>query len=280
MISFVFGIAAALLWGTQNVLLASESRRGDPRVASFWFVAYQVPLAVPALILTWDPSGANLRTLSLIAIGGVLQGLGVMLFTRALSIGPVGLLSGLLSLEGAWVAILSIVAGESIGLPVGIGLLLATAGGVLMVVSRAADVPGRSILLVLATISLTATGLFILSYFKTNIALTMIIYNAASALAIWVRLQLLRESVTAGRFSSMRLEGTMLTASAFGVLGLSAFTIGSQAESAAVTAVLAAQFASLSAVIGYFAFGEKLRKVQVLGFLILASGVGLVAAFA
>lgn|GEM_PF-7120731 len=280
MISFVFGLAAALLWGMQNVLLASESRRGDTRVASFWFVAYQVPLAVPALIITWDSTGADPVTLGWIAVGGVLQGLGVMLFTRALSIGPVGLLSGLLSLEGAWVAILSFIAGQSVGLPVAFGLILATAGGMLMVTARASDVPGRSILLVLVTITMTATGLFILSHFEANIALTMIIYNGFSALAVWFYVRAQGLSLTAGRFSGLRSESVMLAASGFGVLGLSAFTVGSQAESAAVTAVLAAQFAALSAVIGYFAFGERLRRIQLFGFAVLASGVGIIAAFA
>ncbi|MBN8867801.1 MAG: DMT family transporter [Solirubrobacterales bacterium] len=282
MISVLLGAAAALCWGVQNVLLAGVARKGDPGVASFWYVGYMALLALPFAVATWDPSELEGGAAGYLVLAGVVQGLGMLFFTRALAIGPIGMLTGLLSLEGAGAAILSFVAGEAIGGPVAAGLVLCSAGGVLLVAARADDVPGRSVGLTMFAVACNAAGLFSLGYYEVNLALTMVIFNGASAAVIAGLLKVQGGSppLTEGHFESRGSEAMPILISALGLLGLVAFTYGSREGSTAVTAVLSAQFAGVAAIGGYLHFSEKMEPRQILGFGILVCGVSLVAAFA
>jgi len=280
LISVLLGAAAALCWGVQNVMLAGVARRGDPGAASFWYVGYMALLALPFAIATWDPSELQGGAAGYLLLAGVVQGLGMLFFTRALAIGPVGMLTGLLSLEGAGAALLSFVAGESIGGPIAAGLALCSIGGVLLVAARADDVPGRSVGLTLFAVACNAAGLFSLGYYDVNVALTMVIFNGASAAVIAGLLKIQGGKLTTGHFESAFSEARPLLISALGLLGLVAFTYGSREGSTAVTAVLSAQFAAVAAIGGYFHFSERMEPRQLLGFGILVCGVSLVAAFA
>jgi len=282
LISVLLGTAAALCWGVQNVLLAGVARKGDPGAASFWYVAYMALLALPFAIFTWDPSSLEGDAAGYLVLAGVVQGLGMLFFTRALAIGPIGMLTGLLSLEGAGAAILSFVAGEAIGGPVAAGLLLCSAGGVLLVAARAEDVPGRSVGLTMFAVLCNAVGLFSLGYYEVDLALTMVIFNGSSAAVILglLKVQGGNPRVTEGHFESVRSEALPVMISALGLLGLVAFAYGSREGSTAVTAVLAAQFAGVAAIGGYFQFHEKMEPRQLIGFGILVCGVSLIAAFA
>jgi drug/metabolite transporter (DMT)-like permease len=261
-------------------LLAGVARRGDPDVAALWYVTYMALLAAPFALVTGDPSDLADGTFGYFVLAGLVQAFGMVFFTRALGIGPVGMLTGLLSLEGAGAAILSFVAGETIGLPVATGLFLATTGGVLLVTSRTDDSPNRGVGLTLAAVACNAASLFCLGFYEANLAVTMVVFNGTSALAIAGLLKAQGRSPVTGRFESGRSESVMILVAALGLLGLVAFAYGSRQGSTAVTAVLSAQFAAVAAIGGYFHFGEKLAPSQIVGFAILASGVSLVAAFA
>ncbi|MBN8870824.1 MAG: hypothetical protein J0H66_13165 [Solirubrobacterales bacterium] len=280
MISVLLGASAALCWGAQNVLLAGVARRGDPDVAALWYVTYMALLAAPFALATGDLSDLADGTIGYFVLAGLVQAFGMIAFTRALGIGPVGMLTGLLSLEGSGAAILSFVAGESVGLPVAAGLLLASVGGVLLVASRSGGSPNRGVGLTLAAVACFAASLFCLGHYEANLALTMLVFNGASSLAIAGLLKVQGRSLATGRFESARSESVMILIAALGLLGLVSFAYGSRQGSTAVTAVLSAQFGAVAAIGGYFHFGEKLAPSQIAGFAILASGVSLVAAFA
>lgn len=279
MISILLGSAAALCWGIQNVVLAGVARKSDPGVASLWYVGYMALLALPFAIVTGE-RGLDQTQVGYVVMGGAVQGLGMLFFTRALSIGPVGMLTGLLSLEGAGVAVLSFFAGESIAGPVAAGLALASVGGVLLVAARAEDVPGRSVVLTMVAVACNAAGLFSLGYADVDLASTMVLFNGASTVVIAVVLKAQGIGLTSGRFESAADESWMVGASALGLAGLFAFTFGSREGSAAVTAVFAAQFAGVAAIVAFFHFKERMSRSQLLGFAVLVLGVSLVAAFA
>jgi len=61
------------------------------------------------------------------------------------------------------------------------------------------------------------------------------------------------------------------------VLGIATFALGARV-SAPVTSVLASQFAGIAAVAAYLLFGERLRRVQVVGIVLIAIGVAVLAA--
>src|SRR6185437_11296231 len=60
------------------------------------------------------------------------------------------------------------------------------------------------------------------------------------------------------------------------VLGFVSYTVGAQ-HGIAIAAVLASQFAALAAVVAYFAFGERLGRLQVTGVAAIIAGVALLS---
>ena len=61
------------------------------------------------------------------------------------------------------------------------------------------------------------------------------------------------------------------------VLGIATFALGARV-SAPVTAVISSQFAGIAAVAAYVLFGERLRRAQVVGVVLIAIGVAVLAA--
>jgi drug/metabolite transporter (DMT)-like permease len=60
------------------------------------------------------------------------------------------------------------------------------------------------------------------------------------------------------------------------VIGVATFTLGAR-ESAAVTSVLASQFAGIAAIVAFLIFGERLSRIQVAGVVIIGFGVAALA---
>ncbi len=71
---------------------------------------------------------------------------------------------------------------------------------------------------------------------------------------------------------SRRTFPLVLTAGIAEVIGLVSYTFGAR-QQLAIAAVLATQYAALAAVAAYFLFGERLRRHQILGVVIVVAGV-------
>jgi drug/metabolite transporter (DMT)-like permease len=61
------------------------------------------------------------------------------------------------------------------------------------------------------------------------------------------------------------------------VAGIATFALGAR-DSAPVTSVIASQFAGIAAVSAFVLFGERLSRVQVIGVVVIATGVAALAA--
>jgi len=280
LISVAFGALAAFFWGVQNVMLAGRARQADPRTIALWYVGYMALLLLPVALLTTDFAAVEGDEILFVLLGGFGQGAGMLCFTRALDLGPVGPLTGLLSLEGAGAAILSVIAGEALGLPLVLGLATATIGGMLLVSASSETVPRQAFALTLFAAFANALGLWLLGLNEVSVPLSVFVFNAGSALWIATNLKITGRTLTAGSFKSSRSELVLVAAAALGASGLAAFTIGAQEGSTAITAVLGAQFASVAALGGYLVFKEKMAPRQLVGFAVLIAGVSLIAGFA
>lgn len=271
----MLGALAALLWGVQNVLLASSARQGMPEAVAARFVGYQALISLPATAFVMARETAPPDQMAAVFLGGLILGLGVLCYTRALNQGSVGVMTALVSLEGVVVSLLSVAAGETLSLSVALGLALATLGGCVLVSGRVANAPLAAARLALLGAALNGVGLWILSYSNLNLITSLFFFSAGSVTAIWTfqraRGQPIRLLQTAERERILILSATL------GLAGLVAFTTGSRDGSVAITAVLAAQFASVAAIGGYFTFDERLTRRQLAGFLALLVGVSVIA---
>ncbi len=276
MTSLGFGALAALLWGIQNVLLASSARQGMPEAVAARYVGYQTLMILPVAAFTLAQEGVTIGQMGGVLLGGMVQGLGILCFTRSLHQGSLGVMTALVSLEGVVVALLSVGAGESLGLSVALGLALATLGGGVLISGRVENAPLGAVRLALLGAAFNGIGLWVLGYSNLNLAASLFLFGTGSVISIWcfqrARRQPFRLLQTADR------ERILIAAAALGLGGLIAFATGAREGSAAITAVLAAQFASVATIGGYFAFHERLSRRQLVGFLILLVGVAVVAA--
>jgi len=74
-----------------------------------------------------------------------------------------------------------------------------------------------------------------------------------------------------------RMRAWLMAVAALDVVGNVLFLVGSRGGSAAVTAIIAGQFGTMTAVGGALLWRESFATMQVLGLLALATGVALIA---
>jgi drug/metabolite transporter (DMT)-like permease len=271
-----FGALAAVLWGIQNVLLASSARQGSPEAVAARYVGYQLLMVLPLAAVTLANRETDVGQICIVFFGGISQGLGVLCFTRSLALGSVGVMTGLVSLEGAGVALLSVGTGESLGLSVGLGILLASAGGCTLVAGRMENAPFGAVRLALLGALFNAVGLWSLGFSHLGLPASLLLFSAGSVIAI--------TSFQRARDQPIRLlqaadnEQVLVCSAALGLAGLFAFATGARGDSIAIAAVLAAQFASVAALGGLIFFDERLSRRQLAGFVTLIAGVSIIAA--
>jgi drug/metabolite transporter (DMT)-like permease len=189
----------------------------------------------------------------------------------------------IVSTEGAIGASLAILAGDPVSAGT-IALLAVIAVGVAMAAAeRAVDEeagtrdpvsPRVTALIAIAGAFLFGVSLYAMSRIAGDLPVAWVALPARliGTLAVSVPLILLR------RIRLTRAAAPfVLFVGVAEVVGVVTFALGAR-DSAAVTAVLASQFAAIAAVAAYFLYGERLSRVQVVGVATIAVGVALLAA--
>ena len=211
------------------------------------------------------------------AVGGVL---GILFSYKGLRMGKVGVVTSLTSTEGAIAAVLSVVAGERLTLPVAIVLLI-LAVGVAFVALAAGDPSEHATTPELirherqgALYGALAALVFGISIYSTA--------QLGKSLSPFAAVLPVRIAGTVAVFLPLLLTGKLrltrealpmvLLIGTFEVVGNAAYVVGAS-QSIAVTAVLGSQFASVAAVAAFLIFRERLTVKQRSGVVAVAMGV-------
>ncbi len=273
--SVAWGFSTAVLWAVTTLLLSSSSRAVPARSFAFWILfAQAIAVLIPGVVIG-ATSHWSLAAVALIAFAALLEATGMVAYRYALSQAPVGVVAGLVAIQGAVVAVLSILNGEPLSLLLAVGLGLATAGGLVVGVPREARWMSRSSSLAVLAAALFGVGLWLTTESGLEPLVTVALFNLMSA-----GLVLAAPGGDPGPRLTIppRRELTkLLVAGAAGSAGLVTFIVGAHSNSVAVTAVIATQFSVVAAVGGYFLFHERLRARQIVGLVILTLGVSIVA---
>lgn len=269
--SWTLGLAAACCWSAANLLASRAARAGFARDFPFWFNGFGamacLPLAVTHL------SGHTFRAHDLLAAVGA--GLCVAVATQCLAAAlrrsPLSVVGPLQSLEGAVAAAIAIGVSGAAPPAVVIGGGLAVCGSIAVSGTAARRSSSLGIVLSLATALAGGAALwaFAQQNLPTPVALVVARVVAAATLAPVV--------------SRWRLPPKLplvLAASMLDVAGYVAFLLGTRRGGVEATAIMAAQFGTLTALAGMWHWRERITKVQLVGLLLLASGAGLIAAAA
>ena len=267
-VTVLLSLFTAIGWTAANYWFVPLSRSVDAYTATLVILVGSGICTLPvALVVDGVPGRGDLRSLGFAALAGIFEVGGFVFFFYALRRGDLSVVAPIVGLAGGLTALIVVAFGEHIGALVGIGLVVALCGGCL-----AAAAGGRR----------TAAGALPAFGAARCLGLMYALYAAADGLgAVTV--------VAAGRLCAVLLlsvvvlwrgahlperpvTGRLL---ALGVLDAGAFVcyvFAAALGPVSVAAVVAGQFATLSAAGGIVFLHERLRIHQYAG--IVLAGIG------
>jgi drug/metabolite transporter (DMT)-like permease len=287
-IAILGGIGTAALWATTLLGSARASRVIGAWSTLAWVMLVGLVIAVPFLVVGGGDVRLTERDLFHLAVAGVANTGGLLFVYTALRRGKVAVVGPIVSTEGAIAATLAVLAGDPISGPALAVLALIAVGVVMAATERSAGTadsardprafvaaPGAlgTALLALAGALLFGVNLYVTSRLASDLPLAWAVLPARVAGVLGVTLPLVltrRLRLTRAVLPFVILVGVAEVA------GVVTFGIGAR-ESAAVTAVIASQFAGIAAVAAFLLFGERLGRIQVAGVALIAFGVAALA---
>jgi drug/metabolite transporter (DMT)-like permease len=298
-LAIIGGLGAALCWATSSMASARSSRLIGSWATLGWVMLIGALIAVPATIIAGGGADLTPTALQLLGISAVGNIVGLLLAYTAFQGGKVAVIAPILSTEGGMGAVISIVFGEQVGIAaaavltlIAIGIVLASAGspdevataepgGLSMppesrLATRAN--PGhpdtRSTLLALGAVVFFGINLYASARIGATLPIVWSILPARLGGLVFVALPLFATGRL--RLSREALPFVIVVALAE-VVGTAVYAFGAR-DGIAVAAVTSSQFGAIAAVVSVVAFGERLRRVQVVGVVVIAVGVAVLAA--
>jgi drug/metabolite transporter (DMT)-like permease len=270
------GLAAALAWTATTITAARATRIIDSRSLLATVMAVGLVLSLPLALATGIPSLDATSVLWLV-VSGTGNVVGLLSSYTALRVGKVGVVAPVVSTEGAVAALIAVVAGETLAPGTGVALGV-VAAGVVLAARAPYDPDTRADELRAALFAGGAALSFGCSLYATaQVGKDLGVFWAALPPRA-VGVAAIALPLLASRRWRLRREALpWAAASGVGeVFGTVAYAWGAR-HGLAVTAVLASQFAAISAVVGYVAFRERLARVQVVGVATIVCGVAALA---
>lgn len=284
-------LATAALLGSSDFVGGLMSRRLPLVVVLIGAQLTMLLLALLALTLAWPtdpPWGAVLCGIG----GGITQAVGVAALFRGLAIGHMGVVAPLSSLAVLVPLGAGMIGGARLDALMWVGVVSALVGAVLasgprrMAPLEGASQRNASILLALvAALGFGASQLFLAQGSTSHLGVTMAT-SAMTALttyclaAVIVVIRRRRHPSQGGPAFTVRASEIIAVAS-IGAMNYTAnllFGLAARGGSLAITAVLAALYPLVTAVLARFVLGERLARVQIVGALLIVAGVAILGA--
>ncbi|MGZ4167447.1 MAG: EamA family transporter [Solirubrobacteraceae bacterium] len=280
MLAILGGLGAAAAWAVSILCSSRSSRMIEPMAVVAWIMLVGLVITAPLAAATGIPSNLHGAPLAWLALAGAGNVAGLVANYGALRVGQVSLVAPIVSTEGAIAAVISVFAGQSLGVSVALTLLVIAVGvGLASIpspdaaVEDAARHPTAVLLAGLAAVS------FWVSLYATG--------RAGAALpASWVVLSarligtvaLALPLALAGRLRlTSRAAPLVIASGVCEVAGFFSYTLGSR-HGLAIAAVLSSQFAVIALAVSYVLFGERLSRVQLAGVACVIVGVAALSA--
>ena len=304
MIAVLGGLGAAVAWAGSSLCSSRSSRLTDPLSVVAGMMLIGLVICVPIMAAQGVPAGLHGTAWLWLALSGGGNIAGLLLTYAAFRTGQVALISPLTSTEGAVAALIAVAAGESLGAVAAGALALATLGVCLASIKPGqaavpagvqpgpagsgpalprssageADVPppaGHARVVALALLAALVFGGSLYGTARAGALLPSdwvvpaprVIGTAVLALPL----------IVTRRLRIPRLATPLVAASGVcEVAGFFSFTLGSR-HGIAVASVLAAQFSTVSVIVAYLLFGERLGRLQLAGVVTVIVGVSLLS---
>jgi drug/metabolite transporter (DMT)-like permease len=272
------GIGAALAWTATTLCAARATRDVDAWSLLATVMTVGLVVALPPALISGVPSNLDRRSIGWLIAAGCANVGGLLLTYAALSIGKVGVVAPITSTEGGVAAVLAVLAGEQLGAGTAVALVIVTAGVALAARTTQVDPDLRRHDVRAALLAGGAALVFGLGLYSTarvgsslGVAWAALPPRVVGVLVIALPLLVMRRWRIVRRALPYAVVGGICE-----VLGFYAYAFGAR-HSLAIAAVLASQFAALSAVAGYVFFRERLTPAQIAGVAAIVAGVTLLS---
>jgi drug/metabolite transporter (DMT)-like permease len=288
------GIAAAVFFTVSALCATSSSREIGAASTLAWVMSLGLCMIVVPLAVMGQPNNLPGTTIALLCLAGATNILGLLLEYVVLRRVAVGIVTAIASTEGMMAAVLSSVFGAPLGTSTVVLLVAITAGVVLAAAhldppsdaSLDGATPGsgpgatrvrdrfdrsltRSALLVVPVAVLFGVTLYATGRAGTEAPLIWVLLPARVMGTVFIAAPLATRrklKITRRTFPLVLIGG------AGEVVGLICYIFAARHQ-LAVAAVLASQYAAITPVAAFFLFGERLRRHQVVGIVIVIAGV-------
>lgn len=275
------GLGAALSWGLADYFAAVASREvGALRVVLGFHLAALLPLAI-AVLATGALARLGLGELVGFVLLGAVGWASYLAFYGALEIGPISVISPIVSGYAAVTVVLAvIIVGESLSMAQALSIGLTIAGA--MVAS--ADVRAiahtrmerRSLLgLALALCAMGLLGAFVfgVSYYRGRLGWLAPIFLARGFAAVFLLAHVVASGERRRPTRPARLLTTMALLAALDTGGYVCFNLGVGHAATAIVAAASAPYAVVPIIMGVSLFGERPTPVQLGGVAMVIAGV-------
>jgi drug/metabolite transporter (DMT)-like permease len=306
------GLAAAVLWATATLASSRSSRMIGSRVVLAWVMIVGTIVGLPLALVTGVPTHVPAGTVPLVLLAGLCYSAGLYATYKALTIGKVSIVAPIVATEGAVGAVIAVALGDPLSLIAAL-LLAVIAGGVVLSSIEPArpDVPAGDIelaadaldgpervdarariadhaaLLVDDAVRTRRTVLFsVAGALIFGVGLVAAGKAAALIPPIWVAVGARLVGLAVVALPLLLQQRLVLTRHALPLIVIAGIgeIIGSTAsawgstDSIPITVVLGSQFAAIAAVVAFLLFGERLSRTQIVGVVLIVSGVAALAA--
>lgn len=279
MIAVLGGLGAAIAWALSALCASSASRTIGAASTLAWAMGIGLVLVIPG-VLVLGTGQLSAPRIALLALAGLTNVFGLLIEYVAFRRGKVGVVTPIASTEGAIATLIAVFAGLRISLLTALLLLVVTAGVILATAHP--DPPGlpghgtgvRSALLAIPVAILFGINLYAIGHVGQQVSVVWVLLPARLVGSALITAPLAARRRLRPPRSTVPLVGAVAVAE---IVGIISYTIAARHQ-LAVAAVLGSQFAALSAAGAYFAFAERLTRVQLAGLAVVAIGVGLLAA--
>ncbi len=275
MTAILGGSGAALCWTVAMLCSSRASRQLGALPTLAWVMAIGLVIVLPFVIVAGSlPTASEAGWLFVAGAGNII---GLVCEYTAVRSGKVGVVASIASTEGAVAAVLSAIAGEPISAAVAAVLALVAVGIVLASLEQSDDVGERwatkAVVLAFGAALSFGISLYAVGHVSGDVEIAWLLLPARLVGVAVITLPLAARS---GMRIAKSAAPLVTAAGVAEVVGVASFAWGAR-DSIGIASVLGSQFAAISALGAFLFFGERLRRLQVVGVAAIVVGVGMLA---
>jgi drug/metabolite transporter (DMT)-like permease len=276
----LLGLTAALSWGLADYFAAITSRQtGSFRVVLGFHLVAMVLLAGLLVVTGEVLSDVSVADLAWLAFVGLLGGLSYLAFYRALAIGPISIVSPIVSAYAAVTVVCAVLIGGERLAPGETAAIVVVILGVLLASSDLAQMRALEriallgILLALATAVVIGAFVYGIAYFSADYGWLVPIFLARGFSTLFIVGVGLRTGDWRFPDRSPRLLAMIALIAVVDTLGYVAFNFGVRHADTTIVATAAAPYAVVPIVAGVMILHERPRATQWAGIALVIAGL-------